>query len=174
MAQARRKALDLQGFLIACRQWLANGATDFADAAMKATAKHTLDPALESEALRRGLADIAREALGSHTREHAIRSVRVTTATSGGGTRTVSVSVIPSELRTWPIITVSGAKPLEACTVEEAETQVLHYDRTIRGLERRRVVIAAAAKAAASAGLELIGELDDETLNECLALAQEG
>jgi hypothetical protein len=152
---------------------LDNGAASFADATRRTVARRELDPDLEAEALLVGLIEIAREHLGTEERARIIRSVSVHYEQDADeGSSVITVSVHRSELRDWPVITVNGHKRLEDCTIEEAEAQVQHFNQTIDGLARRRAVVEQAVAAARSAGVGLIGELPDETLNECLLIME--
>ena len=172
MAQPRRTrasaVLDRESFLQAVQRRLDNGAASFADAVRRAVARRELDPSFTSEALMTGLIEIAREHLGTEERERIIRSVSVRRTLVEEDPTTITVSVTRSELRDWPVITVAGYKRLEDCTIEEAEAQIQHFTQTIDGLARRRTVVEHVVTEARNAGVELIGELPDETLNECL------
>lgn len=164
--------LDREAFLAAVAIRLGNGSADFAEAAQQATAKRELEPTFASEALLIGLVEVARRELGTKPRTDAIRSVRLARRTSVGESRTVTVSVIPSQLREWPVMTVNGFRRMEECTVEDVEHQASHFRGVIQGLNERLAVLDAVMAAAVEAQVERIGDLDDDTLNACLMAGQ--
>jgi len=169
-----RSEMDREAFLASVKLHLGNGAANYPEAVAKATAREALDPELESEALMTGLVEIAREVWGTNYRHQIVRTRPVSVTRTPGNSETVTrqVSVTRSAARDWPVFTGSGHKPLEACTVEEAESAILHLSQTIDGIVKNRAVVEAAVKAARNAGVALIGELPDDVLDACLEEGQ--
>jgi len=162
---AGRPAIGREQFLFLVQRSLDRGKT-VEESVRRVADVHPLEARLATEALHRGLYEVALENLGSAERARVVRLVVVSRQESGTETREITIR--RSALRDWPVFTLDGARKLEACTVEEGRWAVAQMDATIRGVQRRRDVIARLVAKAEVAGVAILGELSDDEFDECV------
>lgn len=164
--------LDLDAFIAAVEKRLPVAGT--LEGAVAWVLEHRqIDDYLTQRFLLNGATDIAGDHILRNPRDEIIRKVRQVYVTrphvEPRDPIQVEVTIIPSPLRYWQLGTVEG-KPrrLEEATVEEVEHEIEHLDSTIAGIAKRRNILSAVVKAARNEGIEVIGELDDVTLDNCI------
>ncbi len=165
MAQPSRQSLNEVEFLQRVVQRMERG-HGVAESVSWVLSRHELLPDLAHDYFMRGATDAASDAVARLPRDRILRLAFIHRAERNHDILKVA-DVVRSPLRDWPISIAAGIR-LELCTVEQVEGEVMHLDKTIGGLYRRRRPLAAATKAARDRGLTVMGDLPDEVLDACL------
>lgn len=170
MAQARRKPLERREFLAAVERLL-DGTRGYSDATRWVLDRNELEPVFEQDLLVLGAVTFVRERVGTQPRGEIMRSVGV--VYKHYDPKHYTVSVVRSPLRDWHISAADASgrtmfKRFETCTVDEVERSVEHDEATVNGINRRIRIKRAAIEAARERGVEVMGDLDDDTMDACL------